>query len=196
MVTFESLLGPLSIEIPRRGMGIDDLAGIERPCYYSGALMLQGQELLGPGTPKSVWEGLGYEVGIQQFEITFSSPAHKVKLWHTDKPIGSAPIPPEAATMAAAGSRFITFQPRKWAPNGQIAVEFRITIPETMFPPPGATYQFEVTARATVAIINRDLGQGPDFMRRTAKAVTLELGREKTGCPWAQSHSPHVRRMA
>ncbi|KAH7342108.1 hypothetical protein B0J17DRAFT_715244 [Rhizoctonia solani] len=175
MVTFESLLGPLSIEIPRRAVGIDASAGAEAACYYSGALMLQGQELLGPGTPKVVWEGLGYEVGIQQFDITLSSPAHKVKMWQADRPIGSTSMSPEEAAFAAASSHFITFQPRKWAPNGQIAVEFRLTIPHTMFPPPGVVYQFEVAARATVAIINKDLGQGPDFMRRTAETVTLEL---------------------
>ncbi|CAE6480345.1 unnamed protein product [Rhizoctonia solani] len=194
MVTFESLLGPLSIEIPRRGLGIETSEGSEGSCYYSGALMLEGQELLGPGTPKIVWEGLGYEVGIQQFDITFTSPAHKVKMWHADKPLGGTPIPPEVAAFAAAGSRFITFQPRKWAPNGQIAVEFRIAIPRTMFPPPGVVYQFEVTARATVAIINKDLGQGPDFMRRTAETVTLELSRHGWSRP--QQHSPQTRRMA
>ncbi|KAJ1307186.1 hypothetical protein OPQ81_001302 [Rhizoctonia solani] len=195
MVTFESLLGPLSIEIPRKAVGIDISAGPDTLCYYSGALMLQGQELLGPGTPKMVWEGLGYEVGIQQFDITFTSPAHKVKLWHADRPIGNAQVPPEAAAIVAAGSRFITFQPRKWAPNGEIAVEFRITIPHTMFPPPGVVYKFEVTARATVAIINKDLGQGPDFMRRTAETVTLELSRHKSGWIWSQQQPPPARRM-
>ncbi|CAE6478758.1 unnamed protein product [Rhizoctonia solani] len=194
MVTFESLLGPLSIEIPRRAVGIDNSAGNETSCYYSGALMLQGQELLGPGTPKIVWEGLGYEVGIQQFDMTFTSSAHKVKMWNADKLLG--PMPPEAAAFAAAGSRYISFQPRKWAPNGQIAVEFRITIPHTMFPPPGVVYQFEVTARATVAIVNKDLGQGPDFMRRTAETVTLKLTRHKGDWSWPQQHSPHSRRMA
>ncbi|CAE6427963.1 unnamed protein product [Rhizoctonia solani] len=193
MVTFESLLGPLSIEIPRRAVGISSATDAGTSCYYSGALMLQGQELLGPGTPKMVWEGLGYEVGIQQFEITFTSAAHKVKMWHTDRPVGSTAVPPEVASIAAAGSRFITFQPRKWAPNGQIAVEFRVTIPQAMFPPPGVIHQFELTARATVAIIHKDLGQGPDFMRRTAETLTLELGREKAGWPWPQQH--HTRRM-
>ncbi|CAE6443411.1 unnamed protein product [Rhizoctonia solani] len=196
MVTFESLLGPLSIEIPRRAVGIDISAGADSACYYSGALMLQGQELLGPGTPKIVWEGLGYEVGIQQFDITFTSPAHKIKMWHADRPMGSMPMPPETAAVTAAGSHFIAFQPRKWAPNGHIAVEFRITIPHAMFPPPGAVYKFEVTARATVAIVNKDLGQGPDFMRRTAQTVTLELSHQKPGWPFPQQHSPHTRRMA
>ncbi|KAG8733669.1 hypothetical protein FRC11_004131 [Ceratobasidium sp. 423] len=195
MVTFESLLGPLTIEIPRRAVGIDMSAGADA-CYYSGALMLQGQELLGPGTPKMVWEGLGYEVGIQQFDITFTSSVHKFKMWHADIPAGSMPMPPEVAAFTAAGSRLISFQPRKWAPNGQIAVEFRITIPHTMFPPPGIVYKFEVTARATVAIINKDLGQGPDFMRRTAQAVALELGHQKPVWPFPQQHPPYSRRMA
>ncbi|ELU40057.1 hypothetical protein AG1IA_05922 [Rhizoctonia solani AG-1 IA] len=191
MVTFESLLGPLSTQIPRRAMGIDSAIDAGASCYYSGALMLQGQELLGPGTPKTVWEGLGYEVGIQYFDITLASETHKVKMWHADRPIG---VPPEAASIAASGARFITFQPRKWAPDGQIVVEFRVTIPPTMFPPPGVIYKFELKARATVAIIHKDLGQGPDFMRRIAETVTLELGRQKAGWPWPQQHV-HGRRM-
>ncbi|CCO35308.1 hypothetical protein RSOLAG1IB_01112 [Rhizoctonia solani AG-1 IB] len=193
MVTFESLLGPLSIDIPRRAVGINSAADTSTSCYYSGALMLQGQELLGPGAPKMVWEGLGYEVGIQHFEISLTSAAHKAKMWHADRPIGSGPTSPETAAFAAAGSRFITFQPRKWAPNGQIVVEFRITVPHTMFPPPGAVHRFELAARAIVAIIHKDLGQGPDFMCRTAEAVTLELGREKANWPWPQQ--AHERRM-
>lgn len=196
MVTFEGLLGSLSLEVPRRSklLGTTDVGA---PCYFSGALILQGRDLLGPGDAKTTWEILGYQVGIQHFEITVSSPTHNIKLWHADRPVGSTPVSADAqAAGASAGAGLIGFQPRKWTPNGQIAVEFSIAIPGDLFPPHDMAHQYQVSASATVAIINKDLGMGPIYMRRTASPVILEISRHRSGWPWPQQHPQQAQQTA
>lgn len=152
------------------------------PCYFPGALVLQGRDLLGPGDAKNVWEGLGYQVGIQRFEIIVTSPAHNLRLYNADAPNGAEVRTPGITPAPGV----IHFQSRKWIPNGQIAIEFGINVPPHLLPPLNGTYQYQVAANVTIAIINKDLGKGPIYMYRKSGPVVLEIARANSvkGWPW------------
>ena len=129
---------------------------------------------MGPGDPKTTWELLGYQVGIQQFKITLDVPTSNIRISNADRPIPDASTPPS----------MITFQPRQWTSDGQIAVAFTIMIPQEMLPPHNTTFQYQVAASATVAVINKDLGMGPNFMHRVAPPVAFDISCPVAGLGW------------
>ncbi|CUA76443.1 hypothetical protein RSOLAG22IIIB_06274 [Rhizoctonia solani] len=174
MDTFDSLLGSLRIEVELTHYNPYSFSADPTKCHYRGTLLLQAQDLLGTTSPKLAWEGLGYKARIEQFSLTVASPVHRLKLWHADE-MGRIPVPRDVAAYATDGARYITFFPRKWTHHGELAVEFEITIPYILYPPYGRNYQFELTASATVTVVNKELNQEPVVMRRTAPAVSFEL---------------------
>ncbi|KAG9075427.1 hypothetical protein FS749_012907 [Ceratobasidium sp. UAMH 11750] len=151
-------------------------------------LFLQGRDLLGPGDAKTAWELLGYEVGIQQFKITFDAPACNFRVSCTDRPALNKSLKP-SATGPICEPDLIAFLPRHWTQDGQIAVPFTMIFPERLLPPRGTTYRYYLTASVTVAVINKDLGMGPNFMHRIAAPASLEITctTNGTGWPWPKA---------
>jgi hypothetical protein len=132
---------------------------------------------------------MGYQVGIQQFKVTFDAPACNHRVTNTDQPPLSKPT--KGATIdAAPDADMITFLPRQWTSDGQIAVGFTMAVPQDLLPPRGMTYRYQIAASVTVAVINKDLGMGPNFMHRIATPVSLEISWPAGGAgwPWPQQH--------
>ncbi|KAG9125211.1 hypothetical protein FRC07_008554 [Ceratobasidium sp. 392] len=185
MVKFESLLGQLSLALTQTSVAIPPNSG--SPYHARGVLFLQGRDLLGPGDAKTAWELLGYEVGIQQFKIALDAPACGYRTSYTDRSAETARKEP--TINPSIGSDIITFFPRQWTQDGRIAVSFALTIPERLLPPRGMTYRYQLAASVTVAVINKDLGLGPNLMHRIATPVSLEIACPAGGAgwPWPQN---------
>ncbi|QRV89662.1 hypothetical protein RhiJN_17680 [Ceratobasidium sp. AG-Ba] len=183
MVKFEALLGQLSVKLAESSISVSQNSG--SPCQMRGVLMLVGRDLLGPGDAKTAWELLGYEVGIQQFKITFDAPVYHYRTSSTDRPTLDQQSKDQKGMV-----EMIKFQPRQWTQAGQIAVGFSIVIPEDLLPPRGMTYRYQLAASVTVAVINKDLGMGPNFMHRIAAPVSFEVTcpTSSAGWPWPQQH--------
>lgn len=189
MVKFETLLGPLSLALPQTSIVLSP--DFSAPCYARGALVLQGRDLLGPGDAKTAWELLGYQVGIQQFKVTLDAPACNYRASSTDRPAldRSSKV---AAVVTTSESDIISFHPRQWTSDGQIAVAFTIAIPQHLLPPRGMTYRYQIAASVTVAVINKDLGMGPNFMHRIAAPVLLEISWPTGGAGWPWPQQQHA----
>ncbi|KAG8695001.1 hypothetical protein FRC09_009449 [Ceratobasidium sp. 395] len=186
MVKFEALLGQLSVSLTQASITVPQNSS--PPNLARGVLFLQGRDLLGPGDAKTAWELLGYEVGIQQFKITLDAPACGYRVSYTDRPMEKSLRAPVAS--ASVEPDVVTFAPRQWTQDGRIAVTFTVVIPERLLPPRGMTYRYQLAASVTVAIINKDLGMGPNFMHRIANPVSLEVSFPAGGAgwPWPQQN--------